>query len=117
VGASSIVVEGYKAYNLSPSGGQIDLVEREVSTMVRLSPTTPERSAIGGQILDHLLSGQANAFTIPVCFHVEPGAELDNPDGDLTLAGKLGPFKIPLRSCRRPRPVDAAGRGNLNFDL
>ncbi len=76
--ASSIVVEGYKLFDLTSSGGAITTTTQ---TNVKTNGTTfgGNMGTIAGRLLAN------NAALAPV-LHVQPGAELINRTGDLTLS-------------------------------
>ena len=77
VGASSIVVEGYKIFDLTASGGTIDST---VETNVFSNGQT--FGGNGGAINARLLAN--NSSLVPIIV-VVPGAEIINRTGDLTL--------------------------------
>ena len=83
--ASSIVVEGYRIYDLSDSGGTIDATVRNQVKADGITfagdagqPATASYTAM----LDRVLGGNAGLATV---LTIRPGAELINSSGDLTL--------------------------------
>jgi filamentous hemagglutinin len=134
VGASNIVVEGYRIY--IPSGGLIDSVEGSAAT------STPHDGTVYGDaegfadnsasILSRLLNGTANASQTSL-FQITPGAEIINPNtdtptnptaGDLTLAGdwdlstfRFGPNVDPaVPGSGTPGILTLRAGGNLIFE-
>jgi filamentous hemagglutinin len=120
VGASNVVVEGYKLY--TPPGGSIDSIEGSAIT------STPNDGTVYGDaegfaanttsILSRLLSGTPNASQESL-FQITPGAEIINPTGDLTLASdwNLASFRFGSNQVAGVLTLRAAGNLILNGSL
>lgn len=109
-GASSIVLEGYKVYDLGSAGGST--IGSDVQSAVLEDGTTfgGNAAAITGRVL-------ANNPGLATALHVRPGAEIVNALGDLTLASAwdLSAFRFgPNRA--EPGVLTLRAAGNLNFD-
>jgi len=76
-GASSIVLEGYKIFNLTGSGAITSTVKSNVNN--NGMAFTANTVAITSRVL-------ANNPSLASVLHVQPGAEIINTTGDLTLA-------------------------------
>jgi len=81
-GASSIAVEGYKIFDLTPVAGTAATITSTVQTNVMNSGTT--FMAHQNTITGSLLTG-ANAALLSPVFVLMPGAEIINRKGDLVL--------------------------------
>ena len=108
-GASAITVEGYKVFDLTASSGTINAA---VQTSVMNNG-----AAFGGAMtamLDRLLPGNAVLRTLTT---IQPGAELLNRTGDLTLASSwdLSTFRFGASSVPGVLTMRAAGNLNFNF--
>lgn len=113
--ASSVVVEGYKLFDLTASGGAITAATQDdVKTGCAIYGGNAD--AIAGRLL-------AENATLASVLHVQPGTEIINRNGDLTLGTSWD-----LSSLRFGSGVDAAilgsgepgnltlrAGGNLNF--
>ena len=114
LGASSIVVEGYKLFDLTGTDGIIDA---SVRAAVRENGET--FLGVAGMpspgytlMLDRLLANNSALEAITV---IEAGAEIINRTGDLQLGSAtstasrgLGPVDLPLRAAGRAGRADAA---------
>lgn len=102
-GASSIVVEGYRTY--TPPGGFIDLVEGSI--FANASVFANNSDAIAQRIFG---GAPPNTATIVA------GAEIINPNGDLTLLGDwdLSTFRFGPRGT--PGVLTMRAAGNLVFN-
>jgi filamentous hemagglutinin len=116
--ASSIVVEGYQVYQ--PAGGVIDTVEANVST------NGAALVANSASIIGNLYATNPNAAALGALTVVEPGAEIINPTGDLTLQNTWD-FSVPssaggtfhfagANGTSVPGILDLRAEGNLVFD-
>ena len=117
VGASSIVVEGYKIFDLTGSGGTINsTVESNVNA--NGVAFTGNTAAITARLL-------ANNSLLSSVLHVQPGAEIINTGGDLTLTSSwdLSNFRYGPNANSSVRGSGEAGNltlrasGNLVFNF
>ncbi|HVS52042.1 MAG TPA: filamentous hemagglutinin family protein [Opitutaceae bacterium] len=109
-GASSIVVEGFRVFDLtSASGATIDS-GTEASVLANGTAFTANTAAIASRLL-----GTQNALAPQL--HVRPGAEIVNSAGDLTLASAwdLSPFRFGP-DLAEPGVLTLRAAGDLNFD-
>ena len=114
VGASSIVVEGYKIFNATD--GSID--NQEANVLANGNLFGGSASAISSRLL-------ANNAGLTSIVHVEPGAEIINLNGDLTLASnwdlstyRFGPNADPaVRGSGDPGILTLRASGNINFNF
>ncbi len=113
-GASSIVVEGYRIFDLTSSGGALSST---VQGNVRSSGITFGNNAttIEGQLL-------ANNSDLSSVLHIRPGAEIINRTGNLTLSADwdlanstLGAFRFGPTSSE-PGILTLRAAGNLVFN-
>lgn len=113
-GASSIVVEGYKVFDLTASGGALSAT---VQGNVRSSGITfgNNTNTIAGQLL-------ANNAGLSSVLHIRPGAEIINRTGNLTLSADwdlanstLGAFRFGPTSSE-PGILTLRAAGNLVFN-
>ena len=112
--ASSIVVEGFKVY--TPANGSIDSLKSAILSngntwLGSAGTTTPGYSAIVNRLLGAGNSAYASLLS------VEPGAEIVNPKGDLTLSGNwdLSTYRFGPNSAPGILTLRAAGNLNFNF--
>ena len=110
LGASSIILEGYKIYDLSSSNGSTLSASVQAAVMANGTAFTANTSTITNRLL-------ASNRTLSNLIHVRPGAEIINPLGDLTLASawdlssyRFGP------NLAEPGSLTLRAAGNLNFD-
>lgn len=109
--ASKIVIEGYQVY--TPGGGSIDSMESSIlsngNTFVGAAGTT---TASYTTMLNRLF---ANNTALEPLVYIEPGAEIVNPSGDLTLAKNwdLSTYRFGPNSAAGDLTLRAAG--NLIF--
>jgi len=133
VGASSVVVEGYKLY--TPAGGVLNIAERNlintdaISFLGAAGVGNANEAAMRGK----LLTGADNPAVLGALLVISPGVELINPTGDLTLglannssAGSTNPealssadwdlsgFRYGSRSA--PGVLTLRAQGNLVFN-
>lgn len=115
-GASSIVVEGYKVYDLTGSG--------DISSAVQSSIQSNGVSFGGNSaaISSRLLAGNADAAALSPLLVVMPGAEVVNRTGSLTLGSTSSPVAADWNLATfRYGPRNAPGvltlraAGNLEF--
>ena len=91
VNPSSIIAEGYQVF--TSADGTIDSVEGAVAANVATFGNNTGAVGTSGSITDGLVAGTVNAgyasatadSTVGAILHVQPGAEIINPSGDLTL--------------------------------
>jgi filamentous hemagglutinin family protein len=107
-GASSITVEGYQIYNTASDGGSID--DQEGNVYNDGSTFAGNSQAISSRLL-------ANNSGLASLLLVEPGAEIINPSGDLTLANSwdLSPYRFGPNSL--PGDLTLRAAGNLVFEF
>lgn len=105
-GASSIIVEGYRVFDLSTAGEAVIGAAVQAEIKANGDAFTANTAAIAAR----LLPGAAT-------LHVQPGAEIVNRLGDLTLAAawdlsalRFGP------NAAEPGVLALRAAGNLNFD-
>jgi filamentous hemagglutinin len=118
VGASSIVIEGNQVFDAS-ADGSIDNQEANVLS----NGQTFAGNAAG--ILSRLFNSNANGATLQALTSVEPGAEIINPTGDLTLTNtwdlstyRFGPNVIAgADGSGAPGILTLRAAGNLNFEF
>lgn len=110
LGASSIVLEGYKIYDLSAVAGSS--ISSSVQSAILTNGTA--FTATTSTITNRLLAG--NSALSPL-IHVRPGAEIINPLGDLTLssAWDLSAYRFGP-NLAEPGVLMLRAAGNLNFD-
>lgn len=82
VGASSIVAEGFKVY--TPAGGSIDSVKSSILANGNLFVGASGVASAGYAAMWSRLLGSA-ATELGSVFQIQPGAEIVNPNGDLSL--------------------------------
>jgi filamentous hemagglutinin len=114
-GASSVVVEGYKVY--TPVGGMID---QTLETTIKTDGTsfaTNNASAIASR----LTVGNPSLNSV---LHIQPGAEIVNPTGDLILAStwdlsnfRFGPNVTSTAGSGEPGILTLRAAGNLDFNF
>jgi filamentous hemagglutinin len=113
VDASTITVEGYRVYQ--PAGGSIDSVEAQIdadgnnfSTVMGTSSPGPSPLFAGA-----VLTGPTPAVNI------EPGAEIINPSGDLTLASTwdLSQNRFGVNNLNQALPGVLTLRASGNIDI
>jgi len=109
IGASSIVVEGYRLY--VPFGGSID----SVKTSIQSDGTTFGNNATS--IATALLANQdpSAAATLGQILVVAPGAEIINPNGDLTLSSDWNLATFRFGPKQAPGVLTLRASGNLIF--
>ena len=78
LGASSIVTEGYKLFDLTASGGAI--------TATTQANVQTNGTIFGGNTVDISSRLLANNASLAPVLHVQPGAEMINRTGNLTLS-------------------------------
>lgn len=121
VGASSILVEAYRLYDLTSSGGSItSTVQSSIHTNSQtFIGTSGTNSANATAISNRLL---ANNGGLAANFVLAPGAEIINRTGGLTLGSatsdttadwNLSPFRYGAKSA--PGVLTLRAAGNLNF--
>jgi len=110
LGASSIVLEGFKVYDLSSTSGSTISSSVQSAIMANGTAFTANTSAI----TNRLLVGNRSLSNL---IHVRPGAEIINPQGDLTLASAwdLSPYRFGP-NLAEPGALTLRAAGNLNFD-
>ena len=110
IGASSIVLEGYKIFDLSSATGATITTAVESSVMANGLAFAGNTAAISNRVL-------VNNGALAAAIHIQPGAEIINPLGDLMLAAAwdLSTFRFgPNQS--EPGVLTLRAAGNLNFD-
>lgn len=109
VGASSIVLEGYKVFDLSAAGGATITSAVESSVMANGTAFANNTAAIASRVL-------ANNSGLAPALNVEPGAEIVNSLGDLTLASAwdLSNFRFGPNASE-PGVLTLRAAGNLIF--
>lgn len=107
-GASSITVEGYRVYDLTASGGTINAA---VKTNVMNNGTTfgGASAAIRSRLFG---SGSSAALAT-----IQPGAEILNRTGDLTLAATWDLSTFRFGADNAPGVLTMRAAGNLNFNF
>lgn len=110
IGASSIVLEGYQVFDLSAAGEATISSATQADVKANGLAFGASTAAITGRV-----AGANRALAAVV--HVQPGAEISNPRGDLTLANawdfatfRFGPDQA------EPGVLTLRAAGNLNFD-
>jgi len=118
-GSSSIAVEGYKIFDLTPSSGTSATITSTVQTNVMNSGAT--FMAHQNTITGSLLAG-ANAALLSPVFVLMPGAEIINRKGDLVLgtasstaAGDWSLSTFRFGSNSAPGVLTLRAAGNLVF--
>ena len=113
VGASSVVLEGFKVRDLTPGSGTDAAISSAIRTAVLADATTFGNAT--ASILARA-TGTDDAATL----HVQPGIELVNLTGDLSLAGiwdlstaRYGPAATLAQ--REPGVLTLRAAGNINF--
>ena len=110
LGASSIVLEGYRIFDLSDLAGATITTAVQADVLANGTTFGENTAAITSRVL-------ANNRGLAPVLHVRPGAEIVNPLGDLTLAATwdLASFRFgPNRG--EPGALTLRAAGNLNFD-
>lgn len=112
-GASSVVLEGFKVHDLTPVSGTSVTVNSAVTAPVLADATTFGNATAA--ILARV-TGSVDAAKL----HVQPGIELVNRTGDLTMSGiwdlstaRYGPATTYAQ--REPGILTLRAAGNLNF--
>ncbi|HEX2748194.1 MAG TPA: filamentous hemagglutinin family protein [Verrucomicrobiales bacterium] len=108
-GASAIVVEGYRLYDLTASGGTINAA---VQNSVMTDGTTFGNAA--GGIMTRLFSGNAGLQSL---VSIQTGAEIINRTGDLTLASTWDLSTFRFGPDNAPGVLTLRAAGNLNFNF
>jgi hypothetical protein len=110
VGASSIVLEGFKVFDLSSASGATITASTQADVMANGTAFAGNTNAIANRVL-------ANSASLASVLHVRPGAEIVNPLGDLTLgsAWDLSAFRFGPNK-NEPGMLTLRAAGNLNFD-
>ena len=110
LGASSIVLEGYKVFDLSSAAGATITSAVQADVKANGTAFAGNPTAITSRVL-------ANNSSLAPALHVRPGAEIVNPLGDLTLdtAWDLSTFRFGPGN-REPGVLTLRAAGNLNFD-
>jgi filamentous hemagglutinin family protein len=108
LGASSITVEGYAIFNAASEGGSID--GEEANVFANGQTFAGNTQAISSRLLAHN-PGLASLLI------VEPGAEIINPAGDLTLANTwdLSTYRFGPENVAGDLTLRAAGNVDLDF--
>jgi hypothetical protein len=118
-GASSIVVEGYRIFDATD--GSID--NQEANVLANGNAFCGNTAAI----TDRLLAGNAGLAAV---LHIRPGAEIINPNGDLTLSSdwdlttyRFGPQKLstdmfgnPIMIGTEPGILTLRAQGSIVFN-
>jgi len=107
-GASSITVQGYTIFNAASSGGSID--SQEAAVFANSQTFTGNTAAIASRLL-------ANNAGLASLLVVQPGAEIINPTGDLTLSSTwdLAPYRFGPDNVAGGLVLRAAGNIVLEF--
>ncbi len=110
VGASGVVVEGFKVFDLGTPGEALITGAVEDEVMADGTAFAGSSAAISSRLL-------ANNAGLAPAVHVRPGAEIVNPFGDLTLADAwdLSTFRFGPGQAE-PGVLTLRAAGNLNFD-
>jgi len=110
IGASSIVAEGFKIFDLSAAGGATISGAIQAEVMANGVAFADSTAAIATRLL-------ARNGSLASLLHVQPGAEIVNPLGDLTLASAwdMSTFRFGPGN-REPGALTLRAAGNLNFD-
>ena len=110
IGASAIMVEGFKVFDLSAVAGSTITSGVQADVLANGTAFASNTTSIANRLL-------ANNALLGAALHVRPGAEIVNPVGDLTLASawdlsafRFGPNK------NEPGALTVRAAGNLNFD-
>ena len=110
LGASSVVVEGYKLFDLTPVTGTTATITSTVQTNVKNNGRSfgNASATISARLL-------ANNATLSSVLHVRPGAEIINRTGNLVLATTwdLSTFRVGPNS--EPGLLTLRATGNLSF--
>ena len=111
---SAIIVEGYKLYDLTASGG---FISSAVQNSIRTNGNTfvgaaGSPSATYNAMVNRLFANSASLISKTV---IEPGAEIINRNGDLTLGSmwNLATFRFGPNSA--PGVLTLRAAGNLDF--
>ena len=109
LGASSIVLEGFKVFDLSAADGATITSAVESSVMTNGTAFGGNTAAIASRVL-------ASNAGLATALHVQPGAEIINPLGDLTLssAWDLSTFRFGPNNSE-PGVLTLRAAGNLIF--
>ncbi len=108
--ASSIVIEGYKIFDLSSATGATITSDVQAGVLANGTAFASNTAAIAARVL-------AGNRGLAPALHVQPGVEIINPLGDLTLATAwdFSTFRFgPNQS--EPGVLTLRAGGNLNFD-
>ena len=110
VGASAIVVEGYKTFDLSAAAGATITAAVQADVLANGNAFAANTAAI----TTRLLAGNPGLTSV---LHVRPGAEVVNSLGDLTLASAwdLSTYRFGAGKTE-PGVLTLRAAGNLNFD-
>jgi filamentous hemagglutinin len=110
VGASRIVVEGYKLFDLSNTAGST------ITSTVQGNVTTNATTFIGNTdtITSRLLADNAGLASL---LSIEPGAEIVNRTGDLTLASTWNLANARFGAASVPGNLILRAGGNLVFSF
>ncbi|MEI8340679.1 MAG: hypothetical protein WCH43_03970, partial [Verrucomicrobiota bacterium] len=115
--ASSIVVEGFKIY--TPSAGAITAaLENTILTDGKTFAGAKGTTTAGYTAMQNRLFGSnANSAGLKSVALIEPGAEIINPAGSLTLSGNwdLSTFRFGPNSAAGNLTLRASGNLNFNF--
>ena len=110
LGASSLVLEGYKIFDLSAATGATITAAVQADVLANGAAFAGNTAAISSRVF-------AGNASLASALHVRPGAEIVNSLGDLTLASawdlstfRFGPNK------NEPGALTLRAAGNLNFD-
>ena len=108
-GASSITVEGYAIFNTASDNGSID--DQESNVLANGQAFAANTAAISSRLLANN-PGLASALVI------EPGAEIINPSGDLTLADSwdLSTYRFGPNNVAGDLTLRAAGNVIFQYD-
>lgn len=110
VGVSTIVLEGFKVYDLSAAVGATITAAVQAAVLANGAAFSGNTTLIANRVL----GGNASLAS---ALRVRPGAEVVNPLGDLTLASAwdLSAFRFGTAKSE-PGALTLRAAGNLNFD-
>ncbi len=124
-GASSIVAEGYKIY--TPASGSIDTIDGASGLVFTDAKTfaTTHASTIASRLTANW--GADNPTLNPACdvlLNIQPGAEIVNPTGNLTLSStwnlstfRFGPNVTSTAGSGEPGILTLRAAGDLDFNF
>jgi filamentous hemagglutinin family protein len=113
--ASNIVVEGYKFY--TPAGGSIDSVENAILTDGQALVGVAGSAAAGySKMQSRLFSANLNSAALLPIALIEPGAEIINTAGDLTLSNDWDLSTYRFGPLSAPGVLTLRAAGNLVFN-